>query len=252
VDLFSIFLSNARAGLRSAIKGVDYFRAIEYQILAHLESRVDNFDDKLILDLACGEEILPLVLWKCARARVVAIDYSFSKLLLQGRMSAAISNPHRHPIALAQMDGLKLAFLDNSFDIVINLAMISLLDSDRDRLLINEIVRVLRPGGYLFISLGFCNVAREGLDARSRWFFRRYDDESLINRIIGPSGLNEVDRVYFGETGFKFSERWYRLPFLCRLPVRWASPLFAALFCSSWREGERSRADGVFLLLHKV
>ena len=67
-----------------------------------------------------------------------------------------------------------------------------------------------------------------------RLFYQRhYDVASVESRLIAPSGLKETSRIYFGEYGFTFGERFI-FPRLARNPVKafyqWLSPYFAQQF----------------------
>jgi hypothetical protein len=83
------------------------------------------------------------------------------------------------------------------------------------------------------------------------FFQRRYDDEALESRLVAASGLREVERSYFGETGLRFDRRWNRLPLAVRLPLAWAQPFFERAFLRELPAEEKEKAIGVALTLSK-
>jgi hypothetical protein len=94
------------------------------------------------------------------------------------------------------------------------------------------------------------------------FYQRHYDVKAVQKRLIEPSGLREVERVYFGDYGFQFFERVLqrRLPRPLK-PLRalykWATPQFARRFLT-YSDRPVSRADmatntaaGVIVVLTK-
>jgi hypothetical protein len=104
------------------------------------------------------------------------------------------------------------------------------------------------------------DVYGEAFRTEPVFYQRHYDVAAVEQRLIGPSGLREVDRIYFGDYGFQFFERILqrRLPGPLK-PLRalykWATPRFAQTFLS-YSDRPVSRADmatntasGVILVL---
>ncbi len=248
--LWQLFITNIRLGLRSSLKGLDYYRVREYQLLFRMLEERGISGNERILDLACGEEVLPVALSLQLGKNIHACDRDMQKISLQDGFFRRLQE-RDNGINLARTDALMMGYKTGSFDVVINLAMVSLLEGDGDISMIHEIARILGTGGTVYMSLGYCRSASEGYDSSAKGFFRRYDDESLSKRIIAPSGLVETHRRYFGEPAFRFGRLWYRLPLFPRLLFRWASPLLTMLFCKELAWAEASDACGVLLALKK-
>jgi hypothetical protein len=105
-------------------------------------------------------------------------------------------------------------------------------------------------------------VYGEAFQKEPVFYQRHYDVPSVERRLIAPSGLREVERVYFGDYGFQFFERVLqrRLPGPLK-PLRalykWATPHFARRFLT-YSDKPVSRADmavntaaGVIVVLTK-
>lgn len=62
------------------------------------------------------------------------------------------------------------------------------------------------------------------------YFQRVYNEETIYERLIEPSGLDVVKMEYFGETKYNFTKYWQKVPSLFRIPFLWAMPIFSKLF----------------------
>ncbi|TAK65163.1 MAG: class I SAM-dependent methyltransferase [Bacteroidetes bacterium] len=126
----------------------------------------------MVLELGCGYgRVLPS-LAHCARL-VVGIDTSLSSLMLGQKLLKGYSN-----CLLLQMDASKLSFLDATFDIVLCIQNgISAFHVDQ-RKLIQESIRVTKPGG----SLLFSSYSEKFWQYRLEWF-QRQSDEGLLGEI---------------------------------------------------------------------
>ncbi len=106
--------------------------------------------DARILDVACatGNVSMEFVYHGFS---VTSIDINHNAL--QKTAKAAIDNKVSIPPAFARATAVDLPFADESFDIVILQALLTILVSKNDRIrVIREAYRVLRPGAYLYIA----------------------------------------------------------------------------------------------------
>ena len=77
------------------------------------------------------------------------------------------------------------------------------------------------------------------------FFQRHYDLDSIKDRLIKPSGLQEKERIFLGEYNFQFCEKFMILPWPIKpikLFYQWATPFFARRFLS-YRDYPVSRPD---------
>jgi len=247
---WKLFSMNCRMGLRSFVKGLDYYRAREYQLLLMMMQEAGPLQGKRVLDLACGEEVLPVFLSNWMGGDIHASDLDMGRISLQARFFEKLRE-RQDRVNLTRTDALRTGYKDGSFDIVINLAVISLFEGEDPRRLVQEMARILRPRGRAYLSVGYSRIPSEGYDAATRCYFRCYDEAELTKNIIEPSGLVEVQRKYFGEPGFRFARYWYHLPFALRLFFRWAMPLSTLFFCKEIPGNGTGCAAGVLLELQK-
>lgn len=109
-----------------------------------------------IIDVGCGSGATNLVLAQSfVDSEIVGID--MSEPLLSIAMETAQAANLEERVRFEKADVRQMPYEDNSFDALINLNMVHLVE-DPIRML-NEIERVLVPGGFLFIA-----------DLRRSWF----------------------------------------------------------------------------------
>lgn len=105
-------------------------------------------------------------------------------------------------------DARRLTFPDESFSVVYSMSVIEHVEGDRgDSEAVQEMIRVLQPGGLLVISVpfgpvfqeqsivGFAEAARFTGDAREYFFQRIYDSEAFKKRILSEAELEAVEMI---------------------------------------------------------
>jgi ubiquinone/menaquinone biosynthesis C-methylase UbiE len=116
------------------------------ELTARFVDAVDAGPDTMILDVACGPGIVTAALAAKARA-VVAFDLT-PEMLLQARdrcAKAGLTN-----VSFEQGNATALPFPDNSFDGVVT--RLSVHHFVAPRLVLNEMFRVLKPGGKFVLA----------------------------------------------------------------------------------------------------
>jgi len=238
---------NAGLGLRPLVKGLDFYRYIEYCILLE-QLWIRGISNGSLLDLGCGEEPLSAYLAARCGLTVTALDADEDKIMIQNRYRA--SQGLEKALTLLKRDGVDTGLAEDSIDNAVCLALMPLLANDRDISIMREIGRIVRPGGLVFVSTTYGrNYEERSFDVSAKGFLRVYDMEGLKSRIINPSGLTLREMVFFGARTFRFDRFWYSLPFLARLPIRFLSPLLSTAFLSY--EHYHRRPEGAFLILSK-
>jgi ubiquinone/menaquinone biosynthesis C-methylase UbiE len=108
-----------------------------------------GFQQGRIIDVGCGSGATNLVLaGRFPHAEVVGIDLS-NPLLELARDSAA-KTTFRDRVTFKEADVHEIPYEDNAFDVAINTNMVHLVEQPLRML--DEIERVLVPGGHLFIA----------------------------------------------------------------------------------------------------
>lgn len=122
-----------------------------------------NFSkDSKVLEVACNMGTTSIELAQKFGCHITAIDLD-SKALEKAKANlskAGLSDK----ITLMQANALKLPFPDNSFDIVINEAMLTMLQGEAKKKAIKEYFRVLKPSGRLLTH----DVSYESNDMANR------------------------------------------------------------------------------------
>lgn len=140
-----------------------------------------SLQDPVVLDVATGTGRLPtaLLLQPAFRGRIIAIDAS-DKMLEVGRHKLAA---YAERIEWQHADAQHLDFPDNSFDVVTSLEALEFFPSPD--LAVQEMIRVLRPGGLFMIS------NRVGPDA---WKFPgRVNTTAVFCEQLERWGMREIE-----------------------------------------------------------
>lgn len=134
-----------------------------------------------VLDVATGTGRLPYFLLNepLFNGRVVGLDPAYKMLQLAQQKLAG----YRYRVSLVQQTAVPLPFPDSSFDVITCLEALEFFPSDREAL--QEMVRVLRPGGLLLVT------RRRGWEAKL-FFGRSWSKEGFEDylRSLGLTGVN--------------------------------------------------------------
>ncbi|MHC5250600.1 class I SAM-dependent methyltransferase [Enterococcus sp. LJL90] len=107
-----------------------------------------KFSSKVkVLDVACNMCTTSIELARSFHCHITALDLE-KKNLEKAKININNNNVEKY-IDLIQGNALKLPFEDNSFDIVINEAMLTMLNNKAKEKALKEYYRVLKPGGKL-------------------------------------------------------------------------------------------------------
>ena len=153
-----------------------------------------------VLEVGCGTGNISLAL-ASRGARVIGLDVS-------GPMLAAVAQKaqqHGLPLAWIRSGAAALPFPRNSFDGVISILALDFM-ADRPGVL-REMVRVLRPGGFLLLamlnrySLWTLKRLLKAWFKPSLWREVHFITPGELRRLLGTSGnleeINQIQAVYF-------------------------------------------------------
>lgn len=175
-----------------------------YNITAHKYDSIKQFDEEherqtiarplvvalrgvdrpLLLDVATGTGRVPALLLaeSAFGGRIVALDAA-AGMLAQAQIKLAYLSPaQRDQVTLVQQTAEPLPFTAGVFDAVSCLEALEFLPSDKAAL--QEMARVLRPGGFLMVSR---RIGWEG-----KLFFGRYRSASQFEDHLGQLGFEGV------------------------------------------------------------
>ncbi|OGL42517.1 MAG: hypothetical protein A2161_08685 [Candidatus Schekmanbacteria bacterium RBG_13_48_7] len=251
VTMKSLFKFHNKLGFWKILRGVEYFRYFEWIFALH---QINFHENSKILDLGSGaESILPNFISNMG-GLVCAVDLN-TEIKNQKQISNKLHFSNQRNSAgklwLNQQDATKLAFKNNSFDYITAISVLEHFAKDGDIQAMNEIYRVLVPGGKLIITLPYNRNSFEEFDKTRlvNYFERVYDEAALVSRITDNSRFNLLKKVYFGEIPFSFFNWWLKIPGHLRILIGWLLLLAASFFI---RETEPEKACGVAIILEKV
>lgn len=258
-------------GIKRFFQSTGYERCAEFPLVA---SRLEPLYSKKFkyLDIGSGQSIFPTYLLKRTAWDITCVD-KFSWVQTQHEYARRVmgASTYKHRFHVLEQDFLEMELPEASFDIVTNVSVIEHFEDDLDIAAIKKSAMLIKPGGiYILTTLindkyfkeFFLrkNVYGKNYQSDPVFFQRHYDVESFNNRIVRTSMLKERERLYFGDYGFQFSEKFMYVPWPwkpLKIFYQWATPFFARMFCS-YRDYPISRPDmhmytasGVFVVLGK-
>ncbi len=259
---------NASLGVGRALRGLDYVRCLEFPLVHdHLALR----PGMKLLDAGARTSVFPLFVATHHEVDVHAVDLD-PLVMHQEELAARLAPRMRGRFTARVADLRDLPYPDGFFDRVTVISVIEHVPDPGDMEGIRELARVLAPGGRLVLSVPFGMTARdfyldeaiysEAYRGDPVFFQRHYTPETLESRLVGPSGLRPVVRLFFGEAGYPFFNRFWVLPRWLK-PVKalyaWLSPAFAARHMGIYESPEpltlpsppMITANGAFLVLSK-
>ena len=112
-----------------------------------LLNSVEITPETQILEVACNIGTTTVELVKRFHCHVIAIDLNVD-VLPKTKENIARNNVEQY-VTVEQGDATNLSYPDNSFDVVINEAMLTMLSDQQKEAAVKEYARVLKPGGVL-------------------------------------------------------------------------------------------------------
>ena len=252
------------AGLKCMVLPVEYIRCAETRyILHHLDVR----PGQRVLDIG-SPKLLSLFLAARLRAEVHAtdlVDYFFERYEVYSRVALG---QDRSRYRMDREDARTLTYPSAHFERVFSISAIEHIPDDGDSRAIQEIARVLAPGGIACLTVpwsdqGYLEEFKHRGDPDVYWapgdgekvFFQRaYDRDMLERRLVRPSGLRLVDLSFWGERTLPIEHviLHRRIPRVVRIVLYPAHLLLARLFLRPLAETEPSWKKVACLTLRKA
>lgn len=210
----NLFSSGTRLGLKKTIGKITqpinaYSRFPEYYwferaIRSHQGSAPASKRLK-ILDVG-SPKMLGLYLASNTEAEIMLTDISAINVDEYQTMWKALQAKARGNASFSLQDARSLKFPDAEFDVVFSMSVIEHIEGEEgDSEAIQELLRVLKPGGLLVLSvpfgahyveqkrIGFAGAARKTGDGETYFFQRIYDAVTFQKRILEQApGLNQI------------------------------------------------------------
>ena len=256
--------SDLMAGLKSLALPVEYVRCAETRyILQHLDVQRGH----RVLDIG-SPKLLSLFLATRLQVEVHATDLLDYFFATYARYSRVALGPHQDRYHVASEDARNLRYPSAHFDRIFSVSAIEHIPDDGDSRAMQEISRVLAPGGIACLTVpwrdtGYVEEFKHRGDPDAYWvdgaadrvFFQRaYDRDSLERRLVTPSGLTPVDLSFRGERSVPVERIILnrRVPLLARVALYPAHIVLARLFLRALTEHEPSRKKVACLTLRKA
>lgn len=255
------FKLNARLGPLWFLRGVNYWRYVEYPWVVN-NLGVDK--EQKILDVgssSCSLLALFLASKREYTVFVTDIDDGVRKHFELARRLGLGDQIEAKRLLVEKQDATSLGYHDESFDRITAVSVLEHMPGEADSKAVRELSRVLKAGGlalmtvpynyrYLETFVGKSVYQREYV-GKPIFYQRHYDSLSLKERLIEPSGLMIKKIEYFGETGLSFERLWDMLPLPIKAMFSWMRPLFSTLFIREIDDSAFEGAMAAFLVLEK-
>lgn len=143
-------------------------------------------DSSWVLDVATGTGRVPALLLDSPKfsSKVIGLDAAGKMLALASAKLNRLSDEQSQRLELVQQVAEALPFSENSFSAVTCLEALEFFPSDVNAL--REMIRVLRPGGFLMTT------RRRGYEARL--FIGRYRSSEGFEELLDSLGLIEITK----------------------------------------------------------
>jgi SAM-dependent methyltransferase len=199
-------------GFKRLVLPVSYWRAREFSFAC---SQLRLSPGSKLLDLGSPKDLAAFL----ARYRgheVVATDILPQAIELSRRLAVAqgIDGTGPGKVHSEVQDGRALPYSDHTFDAAFSVSVVEHIPDDGDSAAVTELVRVVKPGGTIVVTVPFAEKTydtfvdrpvyeREQLGGAKVFFERHYDEAALEARLIRPSGAEVKVREFWGENSLR-------------------------------------------------
>jgi SAM-dependent methyltransferase len=252
-----------RHAVKRLVLPVEYIRCSEFRyVLEHL----DVTGDHRVLDIG-SPKLLSLFLASRVGANIWATDLVDDFFPPYAAYAASVLGSKRQRYVIETQDARTLTYRDESFDRVFSVSVVEHIPGDGDARAIQEIARVLKPGGIACLTVPWSDRGyleefhAAGPDVywvrssdREKVFYQRaYDRASLQARLLEHDRLELVDLSFRGERRIAVEDAILnpRLPRFVRYAMLPAHFALNRLFLSELGETERSCKKVACLTLRK-
>lgn len=204
-----------RSGLFTSVDLLSVPRRVEREII---RSWMDETPTSIACDVACGNGRFSRMMSERS-LRVYAVDLRFDAL----RFGVKRNQDHRNTkVVYVQGDVCELPFPKDGFDLLVCNSSLEHFQDDRTAL--QEMARVIEPGGYLIITVDALNQKHITLTLREKHkhiaqVVNYYDSESLIKKIRDAGFVPTRVVYYLTSTISHFVSRW-------GLAKKWSGPIY--------------------------
>ena len=195
-------------GLKRLALPVSYWRSVEF---AYVWRQLKQPAGAHILDVGSPKD-LAAMLARHKSYQVVATDLLLEAVLLSRRYASAQRLEGRDPgrVHSEVQDGRALTYADGSFDAAYSVSVLEHIPDSGDSAAIRELIRVVRPGGVVVVTVPYDRNYRETfvkgpvyerkpIGSETIFYERHYDRETLAKRLLSSDAAEVVDLSFWGE-----------------------------------------------------
>lgn len=229
-------------GIKRLALPVSYWRSREF---AYAWQHLTCPPGSRVLDVGSPKDLAAML----ARRRgyhVVATDILPQSVALSQRYAAAqLLNGHgggnvAGTVRSEVQDGRALSYADASFDAAYSISVLEHIPDGGDTVALRELLRVVRPGGVVVVTVPFDRRYREtfvhgsvyerkAVGSEPVFYERHYDRPALAERLLSTELSDVVDVTYWGEGAVRMEGILTRLGAL-RVPLYPLEALLATLW----------------------
>lgn len=216
-ELWFMFYATCFMGWTQLLKGIEFFRCVENFWFFYTFQQKD-IAGKKIMDVGPWKSPLPVYLSAYHLCDVTVVDISGG--IKQQMYYAAMSKTTIKSCEIPKMSADSLVGFDgipsNEFDIVTCISTLEHFEGDLDVGVVNEMHRVLKPNGYLFITVPYGQLFHESV--HYIWTEKRHSTASISKLFRDKFYLDE--QYYFKDKNtLKFTNKYWSLPRVVRLAL---------------------------------
>ncbi len=214
-------------GFKRLVLPASYWRSVEF---AYVWRQFALPPGARVLDVGSPKDLAAML----ARHRgyhVLATDILPEAVALSRRYAAAqrLEGEGAGLVRSEVQDGRALTYPDNCFDAAYSVSVLEHIPDRGDSEAIRELIRVVRPGGVVVVTVPFDRNYRETfvqgpvyerkpVGAEAIFYERHYDRRALAERLLLPATADLLDLSYWGEGAVRMEASLDRLGRL-RLPL---------------------------------
>lgn len=223
------------------------------------------------LDIGTGNSMLPTYLLNNSNWNINCID-KFKWVHSQKKyFDSVCAQENLQRLKVFEHDFLQAPLKENFYDVITNISVIEHFEGNLDSKAMEYSAKMLKKDGIYILTAPFnennykefyvkSGVYGENYSGAPVFFQRHYDTKNFYERIIKPSGLKEISRIYMADYGFQFKEKLIDLPLFLK-PLRclyhYFIPEFAKIFITyrdipfSNSEMKMNTASSIIIVLKK-
>jgi SAM-dependent methyltransferase len=246
-------------GLKRLALPVSYWRSVEF---AYVWRQLETPPGARILDLGSPKDLASML----ARRRgheVVATDILPEAIELSRRYARGQGLDGDGPgrVRSEVQDGRALTYADGSFDAAYSVSVLEHIPDRGDTAAIRELIRVVRPGGLVVVTVPYDVRYRETfvegpvyerrpVGSERVFFERHYDRGTLAERLLGSEAAEVVDLRLWGEGLIRMDDLLERLgPW--RIPLSPFEALLATALLRQVQPGGHGHPMAAFFTLRR-